>query len=75
MKYLNDMDDIYNNSENHNPNKKPKILTGFGDMITDMHSNKNLNPIVTELFVRGRKLNILLFLSRNLIFLFQKILD
>ena len=69
------MNDIYNNSENHNPNKKRKILTGFGDMIIDMHSNKKLNPIVTELFIRGRKLNILLCLSRNLIFLFRKILD
>ena len=29
-------------------------------MIADMLSNKNLNPIVTELFVRGRKLNIII---------------
>ena len=29
-------------------------------MIADMESNKNLSPIVTELFLRGRKLNILL---------------
>ena len=27
-------------------------------MIADMFSNKNLNPIVTEIFTRGRKLNI-----------------
>ena len=27
-------------------------------MIADMISNKKLNPIVTELFIRGRKLNI-----------------
>ena len=30
----------------------------FDDMIADMFSNKGLNPVVTELFVRGRKLNI-----------------
>ena len=30
----------------------------FDDMITDMLSNKTLNPIVTKLFIRGRKLNI-----------------
>ena len=30
----------------------------FGDMIADILSNKKLNPIVTELFIRGRKLNI-----------------
>ena len=27
-------------------------------MIADMLSNKNLNPMVTECFIRGRKLNI-----------------
>ena len=41
-----------------NPNKKPKILIVFDDMIADMLSNKKLNPIVTKLFIRGRKLNI-----------------
>ena len=28
------------------------------DMITDMLSNEKSNPIVTELFIRGRRLNI-----------------
>ena len=27
-------------------------------MIADMINNKKLNPVVTELFIRGRKLNI-----------------
>ena len=27
-------------------------------MVADMESNKKLSPIVTELFLRGRKLNI-----------------
>ena len=32
-------------------------------MINDMINNKKLNPVVTELFIRGRKLKIyLLFL-------------
>ena len=52
------MDDIYKNIEEYNPNKKRKILIVFDDMIADMFSNKKLNPIVTELFIRGRKLNI-----------------
>ena len=30
----------------------------FDDMIANMINNKNLNPIVTELFIRGRKVNI-----------------
>ena len=46
----------------------------FDDMIADMLSNKKLNPIVTELFIRGRKLNIYLVFI-YLISLFQNILD
>ena len=34
------------------------MLFVFDDMIADMVSNKKLNPIVAELFIRGRKLNI-----------------
>ena len=34
----------------------------FDDMIAAMLSNKKLNPIVTELFIRGRELNISLVL-------------
>ena len=56
----NDADDIYKNIEEYNPNKKRKILIVF-DMIANMLSNKKPNPIVTELFIRGRKLNISLF--------------
>ena len=52
------MDAIYKNIEEYNPNKKRKILIVFDDTIADMLSNKKLNPIVTELFIRGRKLNI-----------------
>ena len=38
----------------------------FDDMIADMLSNKKLNPIVTELFIRGRKLNIsLVFITQS----------
>ena len=55
------MDDIYKNIEVYNPNKKRKILIVFDDMIADVLSNKKLNPVVTELFIRGRKLNIELF--------------
>ena len=58
IEYSNDMDDIYENIEEYNLSKKPKILIVFDHMIVDMLSNKNLNPIVTELFIRGRKLNV-----------------
>ena len=52
------MDDIYKIIEEYSPNKERKILIVFNEMIADMLSNKKLNPIVTELFIRGRKLNI-----------------
>ena len=40
IEYSNDMDDIYKNIEEYNPNKKRKILILFDDMIPDMLSNK-----------------------------------
>ena len=48
------MDDIYNNIEEYNRNKKCKTLIVFDDMIADMLSNKKLNPVVTKLFIRER---------------------
>ena len=51
------MDDIYKNIEEYNPNIKRKILILFDDIIADMLSNKKRNPIVTELFIRERRLN------------------
>ena len=35
-------------------------------MISDMLRNKGINPIVTDLFIRGRKLNIsLVFITQS----------
>ena len=65
IEYLNDMDDIYNNIEEYNPNKKRKMLIVFDDMIADRLSKENL--IVTGLFIRGRNLNI------SLVFIMQSI--
>ena len=60
------MHDIHKNIEEYNPNKQRKILIVLDDMIADMLSNKKLNPIVTELFIRGRKLNIsLVFITQS----------
>ena len=57
MEYLNDIDVIYKNIEEYNPNNKQKISIVFDVMVADRLSNKKLNSIVTELFIRGRKLN------------------
>ena len=46
--------------------KENKILIVFHDMIADMINNKELDSIVTELFIRGRKLNIsLVFITQS----------
>ena len=58
FKYSNDMDDVQKNIEEYNSNKKQKISIVFDDMNVNILSNKRLNPIGTELFIRGRKLNI-----------------
>ena len=67
IEYSNDMDDIYKNIKEYNANKQ-KILIVFDDVIADMLINKNVTPIVTELFIRGRKLNIsLVFITQSYI--------
>ena len=66
IEYSNDMHDVYKNIDDYNPNKENKILIVFDHMIADMIHNKKLNSIVTELFIRGRKLNIsLVFITQS----------
>ena len=52
------MQDVYKDIDECNVDKECKIFTFFDDMISDIIYNKKLNSIVTELFIRGRKLNI-----------------
>ena len=64
--YSNDMQDVYKNIEEYNSGKERKILIIFDEMITDMINNKKLNSVVTETFIRGRKLNIsLIFITQS----------
>ena len=66
IKYPNDMHDVYKTIENYNPGKKRKILMLLDDMIADMINNKKLNLVVTELFIRSRKLNIsIVFITQS----------
>ena len=59
------IDNVYENLEDYNPTKKRKMLIVFDYKIADMESNRKLCPIVTELFLRGRKLNVpLVFISQ-----------
>ena len=50
--------DVYKNIPEFNRGNRRKILILFDNMIADMISNKILNPVVSKLFIRGRKLNI-----------------
>ena len=66
LEYSNDMDDMFKNIEEYNPHKNKKILIVFDDMIADTLSKKKLDLVVTELFIRGRKLNItLIFITQS----------
>ena len=66
IEYSNDMDNVYENIDEYNIDKERKILMVFDDMIADMINNKKISSVVTELFVRGRKLNIsLVFITQS----------
>ena len=66
VEYSNGMHDVYKNINHYNPDKENKILIVFDGMIADMINIKKLNSIVTELFIRGRKLNIsLVFITKS----------
>ena len=58
IEYSNDMHDVYENIDEYNVDKERNILIVFDDMIVDMISIKNVNSIVTALFIRGGKINI-----------------
>ena len=68
IEYSNDMCNVYKNIDDYNPGNENKILIIFDDMIVDMIQNKKLNSIVTEQFIRGRKLNISLVFITQLYF-------
>ena len=52
------MQHVYKNVDEYNGDKERRIFIVFEDMIADMINNEKLNSIVTNLFIRGRKLNI-----------------
>ena len=64
------MDDIYEDIEEHNPNKK--ILIRFANMIADMINNWKVQPIVTRLFIRDRNPSIYLVSTTRPYFVIPK---
>ena len=69
------MQDVHKNIDDYNPRKKRKVLKVFDEMIADMINNNKLNPIVTELLIRGRKLNISIVFITQSYLKCQKMLD
>ena len=76
IKYCNDpnafiecsnrMDDVYENIDDYNPSRKRKNLIVFDDIIADIMSNKRIQVIIKELFIRRRKVNIsLVFITQS----------
>ena len=75
IKHLNDskafidcsnrMDDVYENIDHCNPNRKRKALIVFDDMIEDIMANKKFQSITKELGIRCRKINISLFITQS----------
>ena len=76
MKHLNDskafidcsntMNDVYENIDLYNANRKRKILVVFDYMIADIMTNKKFQSIIKELFIRCRKINIsLVFITQS----------
>ena len=55
------MDDFYEKINDYNSIRKRKKLIFFDDMIADIMTNKRFEAIIKKLFIRCRKLNILLF--------------
>ena len=58
IEHSNIIGDVYEIIEEYNLDKKHKVLTVFNVVIADEIINKKLTQIVTELFIRKRKLNI-----------------
>ena len=62
----NTMNDVYENIDHYNPDRKRKVLIVFDDMIADIMINKKFHSIIKELFIRCRKINIsLAFITQS----------
>ena len=73
IEYSNDMQDVYKNVQKYNIGKKRKILIVFDNVIVDVINNEKLNPIVTERFIKGRKLNTSILFTTQLYFKAPKV--
>ena len=57
---------VYKKSEEYNSGKKLIVLIVFGNVIADMTANKKVNSVVTEVFLRGRILDVsIVFITQS----------
>ena len=53
------VDDVYEDIDDYNPSRKRKVIIVFYDMmIADIMTNKKIQTIIKELFIRCKKVNI-----------------
>ena len=58
--------DVYENIDLYNPNRKRKVLIVFDDIFADIMRNKKFQSIIKELFIRCRRINIsLVFINQS----------
>ena len=66
IEFSNTMDDLFSNIDDSNPKRKRQILIMFNDVIADILTNKKIQAIIKELFIRCRKLNVsLVFITQS----------
>ena len=66
IEYSDDMNDVLDDINNYNKNRNKKVLIVFDDMIADIEYNKNLKPIIKELFYRACKINVsIVFITQS----------
>ena len=46
IEWSNTMDDVYENIDDYNPDRKRKVLAVFDDMIADIMTNKKFQAII-----------------------------
>ena len=60
------MQDVYKIIKEYNTDKERGILIVFDDIVADVITNKILNSMLTELFIRSSKLNIsIIFITQS----------
>ena len=67
------MDDVDENINDYNPNKRIRILIVLENILADIVSNKKFQTVVKELFIKCGKLNIsFVFITQSYFFVTKR---